>query len=189
MNVLRIFPKNHNFTEHNTFPQNFCLFLISCCSVILNRKPCPGSLPELSGKFVVHSVSNTYQIHECRRGGGKSLTCNILESWCSIGGPLLGDLVPFHSFPCFLAATQLLLSPFSFHFSSRWHATSHCTVDIIFDVNTNDLAINMEAFSWNIISSFLQISNEKIDLQSNLSDSFPWGMQPFFQFTSEKKRI
>lgn len=47
-------------------------------------------------KFIVHSITNTYQIHECRRGGGKSLTCNILQSWCSINIPPLRDSAHFH---------------------------------------------------------------------------------------------
>lgn len=49
-------------------------------------------------KFIVHSVTNTYQIRECRREGGKSLTCNILQSWCSINiqQPPLKDLAHFH---------------------------------------------------------------------------------------------
>lgn len=66
----------YNFTKW-IFPPSICLFEISL-HFCLSMKPPPRSAWKVSDQ--VCGYSNTYHIHECRLGGGKSLTCNILNA-------------------------------------------------------------------------------------------------------------
>lgn len=117
-------------------PLSICLFEISHYSC-LSVKPPPSSACEVSDQ--VGGYSNTYHIHECRLGGGKSFTCNILNRYTV--SPPLSDLAHLHAFLCVLAArvsTELFVRSFFFLMArhSPLRGRDHS------NVSSNDLAID-----------------------------------------------
>lgn len=97
MNVLKAFPpKIISFYMAYHFPLVFLFIFNSLLFSDFEYETVPALFLTCQLKFVVQSITSTYHIHECRRGGGKSLTCNIPKRWCSIDIPPLRNLVHFH---------------------------------------------------------------------------------------------
>lgn len=117
MNVLKAFsPQIISFYMAYHFPLVFLLIFNSLLFSDFEYETVPALFLTSQPKFVVQSITSTYHIHECRRGGGKSLTCNIPKRWHSIDIPPLGTQFIFINFPVFLLPHShcLALCPFIF---------------------------------------------------------------------------
>lgn len=166
----KYFSKNFIVLQSIILPLAFCLSLISHCSVF-NWKTSPCSVPKLSDKVCCpqHHHHLPYprmsprrrQVTDVQHPEGvtgqqdpatRLLSALSLVSLCSCSHIVIPGL--------FVLLLSLLVAC---HFPSQ--------SDIIFNMNTNDLAINRQALNRNIVTGFLQKSNEKISLQPGLNNT------------------